>query len=240
MSEDAFSEADLCREFRTWAEQKGWIVHPEVSGWDMVMLRSGPATELALAKYQPNDQVGIQAKLVGNLQVLYQATTPLKPAAAPAFRLVLVRRCSDEFLSIAYDLNLIVVVREHQAKVFGRKKAWTRFLNDFRWFYPRQGANRRDSVQLTLPPIVTDLPAGGPAPRQLTPWRVKALRLCALLHKRGYLTAPDFKTAKVDMRIWKKRWLNEHSKGIWHRRGADLPDVGWEKEAAQLAAAEAA
>ncbi len=48
-----------------------------------------------------------------------------------------------------------------------------------------------------IPPYVPDLPAGVPAPIQLTHWKVQAVRLCVLLRERGFITTADIRAAKL-------------------------------------------
>ena len=250
--EDKFSEADLCREFRGYLEELGFVVHPEVATWDLVGLppadTSGKEQLInpsSRKDYRFGDQIGIQAKLLANVDVLHQAVLP---RSGPAFRMVLVRRATTEFLELAGHLGLCVAVRELRRRVYGKNTDWFAPESGFHVY----GSMRRFDVkkQLDLPPIVTDLVAGSQSPQQLTPWRVGALRLCRLLRTKGYLTSADFKAAKVDMRRWKNYWLVESTemperiftvdgwktiaKWVMIPRGPALPDVGWEKISQQL------
>jgi hypothetical protein len=267
--DDDLTEAQLCEEFRGWWKERGWIVHPEVALWDMVAI-PGPAynveqgclvtpgqRSLNIAGaprnedgWQPGDQFGIQAKLVSNMRVLWQ--TIQDPLRGPAFRCVLVRRATEDFRGIAERLGLLVVAREVPKSYFGRIRGWERAIGGFRFY----GSPRRFNVmsQLELPPLVMDdLPAGTPCPKQLTPWRVKALRLCRVLRARGYVVALDFKTIGIDPKRWiENSWLTDTGETCivdGHKRpqrklvatpGVELPDVGWEEVSKALEAKETA
>jgi hypothetical protein len=55
---------------------------------------------------------------------------------------------------------------------------------------------------------VPELPAGVPAPVQMTAWKEKALALCAVAESKGYLTRHDFLRLGVSMTRWvKQRWI---------------------------------
>lgn len=245
------SEADLCAGFRTWATAKGWAVHPEVGDWDMVLTPS--ETGVREERYNAlgdltrhlgwipgqTDQVGVQAKLLGNVDVLAQATRGRH--TGPAWRLVLVPRPSDNFIELADRLGILVAHPEVQLGrrgfARGAKVQWRAASNGFE--IDGHALSVPVSRQLELPPIVTDMPAGTRSPKQLTKWKVKALRLCRRLKNHGYLTPADFKTEKVDKRIWLDRWLDtcrESGNVVYTARpGAELPDVGWEEVSAALA-----
>jgi len=186
-----FSEEDLCSEFRFFLETKySAVVHPEVSDWDMVAVTSSIGnTAIPFAAH-----LGIQAKLVANVEVLYQAA--VQHRLAPRYRCVLVRRASSEFIDLASHLGLCVAVREFQRSVFGKKSAWQTPEDGFKLFGSPKDFG---STQFNLPPVVTTMPAGTRSPRQLTPWKVKALKICLLADKQGYLT---------DIRRWlTSNWL---------------------------------
>ncbi len=261
------SEADLCSAFRLWCEQLGWTVHPEVSDYDLVLTRSPVSIESAIRRdrelaldalamkpyWIPGvaDQVGVQAKLTANVDVLYQAVRHQR--VGPAWRLVLVPSASDAFLGLAEHLGVMVAVQEvrHEMGGFARGRV-RRVAADGGFQIYGKARTVPVSKQLELPPIVTNLVAGGPSPQALTPWRVKALKLCRLLHAQGFLTKADFKAAAVDTRVWLDRgWLTPtgervmvagHNQALpkWVKGPADLPDAGWQEISDQLYAQEQA
>lgn len=58
------SETDLCAAFTEAARSEGWTVYPEPTGWDLLLCRRGV-------------QVGVEAKLLGGVEVLLQALPAL-------------------------------------------------------------------------------------------------------------------------------------------------------------------
>ncbi len=249
--EDKFSEADLCQEFRAWLESRGLIVHPEVSDWDLVVV--GPpgwldggwnhdrVFKVDRGQFVPNAQIGVQAKLVANVDVLHQA---LETSPGTVLRCVLVRRASPEFITLADRLGLAVAVREVRRRVWGRNKDWERAADGFYI----TGTMKPFPVRkpLWLPPVVTNLVAGGPSPKQLTKWRVGAIKLCSLLKTQGYLTTADFKSMGINPARWKNVWIVASPEKILYgnntraltkyiiKPGAVLPDEGWDEVAATI------
>ncbi len=49
---------------------------------------------------------------------------------------------------------------------------------------------------------VPDVPAGAPAPLQLTAWKIQAMKLVILASTQGYVTREDFKHLRIDHRMW--------------------------------------
>ena len=257
-------ETDLCAEFAEWARRSHLLVYPEVAGWDLVLTVS--QTFLMGLPHDPahpgwghwsrarvGDQVGVQAKRVGNVEVLAQVLEGVSARRAPQFAAVLVDRASNEFLEVAAGLAVPVWAKATEST---RRAKWVDCGDGF-WFRHR-GIWRTDAEPLELPPVVPDLPAGVQAPRSLTPWRVKALRLCRIIRRVGYLTPEDFKAAGVDRRNWVRQWVRpgttcgecrnrgKNERGstcsacsgtpvrYYPARNAVLPDVGWEAVSAQL------
>ena len=69
----------------------------------------------------------------------------------------------------------------------------------------------------------------------MTPWKVKALRLCIVLRDRGYITSKDFKDLGLSPTVWRSRWLvpdgkvrvnNRAVQKLVPRPGVALPDEG--------------
>lgn len=190
-------------------------------------------------------QIGVQAKILPNVTVLHQAVLG---TTGPAQRMVLVRRATQEFIELAYHLGLAVAAREYRKRYFGNNSAWQRPTDGGFAIYSGINPQAFKAARgLYLPPVVTNLPAGGAAPRQLTEWRVKALKLCHLLRTKGYLTSQDFADAKVDMKRWKDMaWVVPRAEKegrltkyvMSSMPVAPLPDVGWEEVQAMILAAE--
>lgn len=247
MSEEKFSESDLCAEARTWLEAGGWIVHPEVLDWDLVAVPSPKGVSLSPPPgWRNGDVLGIQAKLNANADVLWQT---LNDNQVP-WRAVLVRRSADPFIQLAKHLGFGVLVREKYERAnWNREAGWTQCPLGLWVDFTAAERQRAIGAALPLPPIVTDRPAGVRSPQQLTPWRVRALRLCRILRARGWVTSSDFKACGIDYRRWiDAGWLTNTGESAMVEGstrplkkmapGTGLPDIGWEKESEALAAVE--
>lgn len=231
-------EADLCERFAEAARGQGWSVFPEVGGWDLVLvwarasIYQGP---------QEGDQLGIEAKLRPGVEALAQ-THQRSRWKGPDFRGVLVPEASRDFAYLAAQLRLHTFDLKHcgtwEPKKRPRYDRWQRsrvdiaVVDSMRWERDRR---------LWLPPVPLAGPGGQPCPRQLTRWRIGALKLCVLLRARGFLTTEDFKREKVDPSRWPRvGWLVADGKiGRLTRYvagPAPLPDVGYEVERDALAA----
>lgn len=110
-----------------------------------------------------------------------------------------------------------------------RRSRWERFEPTL----PQSGADwaSREWYELAptsrhaLPEYVPDVVAGAASPVQLTNWKIGALRIMALLERRGYVTREDFKVAGIDHRRWispRTGWLVARD-GRWYA-GDALPD----------------
>jgi hypothetical protein len=66
-----------------------------------------------------------------------------------------------------------------------------------------------------LPSYVPDVTAGASAPVRLMPWKIKALKIAALIELRGWVSRSDFKHIGLDARRWtnKRGWLRVSSSG---------------------------
>lgn len=205
------SEEALCQEF-----MQSFDCYPEIDHWDLVRIL-------------PDGQEGIQAKTSGNIKVLHQALIGL----GPKFRSILIPRASIEFIEICNFLGLGLYAKERQRKVWGRLK-WIPTDN---WTILKPIA-KPIHIDLWIPPIKTDKPAGVASPKRLTEWRVKALKMCILLEQRD-VTSSDFKDLGLSMSIWKKKWLTESGKSsrltlYKAKKTDDYPSIGWETEMEKL------
>jgi hypothetical protein len=255
------SEAELCAELTAEARQLGFVVYPETEGWDLVLVATRALVDRADLRWveacgiQIDDQIGVQAKLTGNICVLSQCLTT--SVYRPHFVAALVDRADSDFVTVTTALGIVPLYR-----IFKRGKRWQLWKDplDFGGF---KRVRRAAASGLQLPPIVPDLPAGVPSPRSLTTWRLGALRLCHLLRTRGWITAADFAAVKVDRRRWVRQWVKPattcgdcRDKGVSPRtaetcpscngtpkkyyiiaKNNSLPDVGWEAVTEQLRAA---
>lgn len=212
------SEVHLCEKFIELVRDEGYIVYPEVSDWDIVLVNSDGI------------QIGVQAKMRPNIYVLYQAIR--RKINGPAYRAVLVGRSDYDFKYVAKNLGLDVYspfTLRYRRKTRGIDTRIVRLERMKKW----------GSKPLWLPPVPSHQKAGSPSPRTLTKWRVKAIQLCLLLEEQGYLTGQDFIKAGITQTIWlREGWLQRDGKvGRYNRYvkgNADLPIVGFEVEANEL------
>jgi len=155
-------------------------------------------------------QIGVQAKLKDNLEVLAQTISFYGPA--PDLRAVLVPRASKEFLTVARALKIFVII--------GASLEWNYITAKGRWVKEIEtDLDKYNKKYLTnsekkcwVPEVEINVPAGVKSPKVITEWKIKAVKLCIKLNQRGYLTAKDFKEAKVSMVIWKIKWLISNGK----------------------------
>lgn len=237
------SETALCDAFAARARATGWAVYPETGGWDLLLVWTGeapvpsPACEKADAflsvsffskireiveeydgKLEAGMQLGIQAKLRANVDVLHQAVNGAEAHwAGPDFRGVLVPNTSEAFNAIASHLGLHVYVEDDREKMV--------YTPDVKW---------RAKARVWVPPVVPSWSGGGKSPRTLSAWRVGALKICGLLRLRGWVTKAEFKEAGIEHRSWVSReWIKGErvAGGYRYRIGAKaLPDAGYEAE----------
>ena len=238
------TEAELCEDFSAGARAVGWTVYPETAGFDLFL--SGPA----------GVQVGVEAKLRPNLAVVAQLCRHAGAArwGAPDYLCALIGRSTPDFATVIGRLGfeLIDGGAVEQARYYDERAAeWFRrhgrrytgaareepfenpwgavrpeYLDGWRRF--ADGSNR-----VKLPDFVPNLRAGVPSPLQLTPWKVKAIRLCAILRERGWVTTADFKALELDPSRWTRgtrSWLMDSGvkegrrSRLVARPGVALPD----------------
>jgi hypothetical protein len=186
------TESDLCRRFIAWAQPQGWTAYAETGDWDILLVRGDGI------------QIGVQAKKHFNATLLRQAMPSVPWAwreSGPDYRAILLPKyCGDvaavcDFCGLAYF---------HAGRFYGRSDH-KEILNEF---VPRIDAKLEKWLQwpaesrIKLPDYVPDVAAGASSPIRLTEWKVSALRICAVLEIRGYLTREDFKRYHVDHRRW--------------------------------------
>jgi hypothetical protein len=225
-------ESDLCAEFKTWLINRGFTVYPEQSDWDMVAIPS-PDRGVAQLSSVNGNQLGIQAKMVPNVDVLYQSIRDTRQA--PDLRMVLVPCSNREFIAVAKTLGLGIASRMIS---HGRRKRMSPNGGFFISVIPKQW----NSEPLWLPPITTDLPAGAKSPLSLTKWRVAALKICRIADSRsnGHLTSADFKAQGITTQTWiQNRWMIPVGKDgrstIYKLAPTRRPDIGWEQISKELA-----
>ena len=224
-------ESELCEAFMKLARAGGWTPYPECAEWDVLLVGAD------------GTQIGVEAKLRCNVTVLAQICNRLRYGTrGPDYVAALVPSTSTDFRTVAHELRVGVFSldsRENLVAGIRRSRAWSRSgdalldeLHDFK---------RAFKEREKLPPIVVDRPAGMPSPSPLTDWRVRALKLCALLRSRGHVTRADFKALGIDPKRWidRGRWLEagaERGQYVGNFDAPDFPDRGWEAERDAIAA----
>lgn len=214
------SEEELCDVLKLYAREVGYEVYSETNGYDLLLVKD-------------DIQIGIQAKMMANIEVLYQAIT----SVAVSVKAILVPRSSREFNVIARKLNVLVIEgtkQEYDLNAYdGRnpyevRSYWAKKITtDLKTIWPGYIIKAK---KVWLPEVNIDIPAGVKSPKVITEWKIKAVKLCILLDEKGYLTSADFKAAKVHMGLWTEKWLNrlEEKDGKLYkyvrRVGVELPD----------------
>lgn len=188
-----FSEADLCNEFTRYAESFGWEVHPEVGWWDLLLVATPNVKTLGVCV---GDQVGVQAKLHANVNVLWQATRDDSRTNGPHYRAALVpskkRFALQAFRHVAHDIRCLVFERNKPTSYSQRDpfEVWRNCLRRFDLRY-----RMKFDHPLWVPPY--KVPEGGKAsPQRVTPWKIRAVLFC-LQYKDKMFTTRDLALAGI-------------------------------------------
>jgi hypothetical protein len=220
MKSEFKTEAELCEHMIKHFAVNGVKAYREISvgyghngsygrsGWDILFV------------HPEGMQFGIQAKMTANLKVIAQAiddrhSMSPKGMQRPDYIGVLIPFYSDEMSLVANRL----CVRVFWPGEF-YLTAW-----DALWQWGSWGLQESD-CRIELPDFVPDLEAGIPAPIQMTPWKIKAIKIGLLLVKQGFLTRKDFHDENISPTLWRQKWLDLDKKvrGHWIRRpGVVLP-----------------
>lgn len=189
------TEAQLCAAFLA-AAGDDWVAYAEIAGWDILLVRKADGF-----------QVGVQAKLRLNLDVVNQALedgwSRSATRAGPDCRAVLVPDNDSGKLDRVCTYVGLTIIRMRSPADPGRR--------GLRWFtpdLPGVGDWASDWYELApdsrcrLPEYVPDVAAGARAPLQLTQWKVKAIKISVLIEERGFVTRKDFAHLNLDHRRW--------------------------------------
>lgn len=192
------TEADMCARFIA-ALPKGWTPYAETAGWDILLVRDADGF-----------QIGIQAKLRLNVEVINQAIEDRHSVAyhgdGPDCRAVMVPSSVDSgFVNICgyIGLTILQVRPAYQRGVSGpaylpelpEAKITSNYAYED-WYEAYSGFRHR------LPEYVPDVAAGASGPVQLTDWKIRALKIAVTLEVRGFVTRDDFKHHRIDHRRW--------------------------------------
>lgn len=198
------SEAMLCATFiRNVPEE--WTVYPETGGFDMMLVRKSDGV-----------QIGIEAKLSLNPKVISQILEgPHSNGEGPDFRAVLVPWGTGGGLEfICRRLGFTVIYQKDKA-VFEHSDAYRYRVHNPKFtpalpkaeqdYWNEAYADWIDQApfrQVTLPAYVPDVGAGHPAPRQLTSWKICAIKIAIIMEREGKVTRADFGHVRIDHRRW--------------------------------------
>jgi hypothetical protein len=199
------TEADLCAAFIARLGD-GWVAYAETEGWDIL-----------LARRSDGCQVGIEAKLKLNAHVLAQSLEGLARnwrEIGPDYRAVLVPQYAEVrgVKEIAHHIGIGVL----SMPVDGHGGSYSRLPTAPHTWVNDSWHEWAPSERHKLPEFVPDVAAGASGPVQLSDWKVRALRLLAILEIRGVVHRADFKALSLDPRRWTDRfpgWLKPTPNG---------------------------
>jgi hypothetical protein len=208
------TEAELCDALAQVAPGDGWDVFPEVGGFDLVLVwngsRAAPGVygSASVPLVEPGWQLGIDAKMRANVDVLEQCAFRMDQSARPDCGAVLVPEASDAFRAVARRLGLLVFTAQHCVA----RNPGSVYMRDRRHIVepgsPPSVVWRAERKPLALPPVPLQGSGGQASPRVLSPWRVSALRCCIALRARGSLTRAEGKAIGIDLSDWLQRgWV---------------------------------
>lgn len=205
----------LKHEFGRANHRGDWLVYPETAGWDLLLVHAD------------GYQVGVEAKLSLNAKVIAQALVGQHSTYGedgPDYRAVLVPQGKVQQnlgdIATAVGLRILTAHKPDRFVTYGLD------LPDENSNY-RQWPNWMPSVRCTLPEYVPDVAAGMAAPVQLTPWKIKAIRLMIVLERRGSVTRADMKALGISPTRWCDHYLGFLDPGPSRNyvRGKRTPDL---------------
>lgn len=164
-----------------------WTIYPETAGWDLLMA------------HRDGHQLGIEAKLSLNAKVIDQAivnTTRYHCDTGPDYRAVLVPegKVQHHLGTICTLLGVGIIAARDSGY-------WSLSLPDERWGW-KEWPNWCPAQRCVLPDYVPDVEGGHACPVQLTPWKIKAIKLMILLQRRGFVTRADMKRLEISPTRW--------------------------------------
>lgn len=202
------TEVELCAAFLS-ALPKGWTAYAETAGFDLLLVRDVDGF-----------QIGIEAKLKCNATVLQQSLEDhgrySVASPGPDCRAILVPDGEGTLKPLADYLGITVIQMRMPCGWSGPAflpglptddQVWADYWHE--WL---------PAKRCPLPAYVPDVPAGAPAPVQLTDWKIKALKLVILAEVRGHVTRADFKFLGLDHRRWitPDGWLRATDRRGWY------------------------
>lgn len=228
----------MCDRLRELARAVGFRVYPETEGWDLLLVRPGDGF-----------QVGIQAKLRPNVEVLYQTIRGSEYLRkGPDVRAIAVPEATAAIVEVARALRVLVLEVSilDLASSSPERRHWESTRLDSRI---ERAPVWETSGRCWVPPIESDLPAGTPAPITLSRWKVATAKICAVLRDEGSITAERLRELGGNPSTW-RAWLDPIAGTKPRRyqtriltsfdgtqRPIKLPDEDFRELAAQIVAA---
>lgn len=216
-------EADLCALFmREFNALPDWTCYPEAAGFDVLVV------------HRDGRQIGVEAKMQLNAKVADQILPgrgdDLYGRAGPDYRMVIVSKITEASAGIVKMLERLGVT------VLMPRSSWTKDGDKYTFdpnykllevserkpFYDWYMFDWNPPERCQVPVMVTNLPAGVPAPVRLTPWKESALKVIAQLRSQGYITAKQIAGHGIGVTAWtqpcgsKPAWLDKGVlRGTW-------------------------
>jgi hypothetical protein len=210
------NEAALCQQFISKLPE-GWTAYPETAGFDILLIRNADGA-----------QVGIEAKLTLNAKVVLQSLgyEDYYSFDGPDFRATLVPSgtAGGELKQIARRLGIVTIevmsdevhgasmTAIYGGRVYLKSQPQPFFSPDLPAIVSPWGDVWLDHCpprRCKLPEYVPDVGAGHSAPIQLSDWKIRAIKICVILERRGYVTMEDFKHLQINRQRWiEMRWLS--------------------------------
>lgn len=198
------TEADMCAAFLK-ALPKGWTPFAECCGWDILLVRD-----------EDGFQIGVQAKLKLNVEVVNQALEESGEwrslSGNPDCRAVMVPESDPMRLGKICAYVGLTVIRVRAPE----RRGWPAFQPDLpkRSDWREEWHETAPARRCKLPEYVPDVRAGSSSPLQLTEWKIKAIKIAVLLERRGAVSRRDFAHFKLDHRRWvASGWLKVTERG---------------------------
>lgn len=215
------TEAELVLTWRNemarFKHDKDFTIYSETAGWDVLMVHTS------------GFQIGVEAKLSLNAHVLSQAIRGVHcyySKEGPDYRGVLVPRakCQLHLTDLAAAIGIGIIkftVSPRYVSYCGSG------LPDEKSYSYDEWPNWMPEKRCTLPEYVPDVAAGKPSPVALTEWKIKAIKLCIILERRGHVGRGDMNTLKISPSRWTDCYhgLLDRDPMLGYIRGKRTPDL---------------
>lgn len=210
------TEADLCDLFiDAFNAQPGYTCYPEAAGFDILVV------------HEDGRQIGVEAKLALNAkvadQILPNCWDDFYGRPGPDHRLVIVSKITDASKGICKMLERLGVSvlcpygKPDEERHFSLHSQLLMYETTLRAFGEPRMFDWSPPERCQVPVMVTNLPAGVPAPVRLTPWKESALKAVALMRSQGFITAKQIAAYGMGVTAWTQA---PGSKPAWLKKGA--------------------